>query len=802
MLPACNLPEPMDIPAALPAAGTTAGRQLRVLLVAHALEEEPRAGTETYVAGLGKALGDLGVEVLFLAPGGPSSAGPGEAVPWRKALLQGRPFLQLGRTNQELVSLSRHPGFEAAFRDILKQQRVDLIHFHHTYLSSISLLEVGLDLGLPVILTLHDAWHLCPRLHCVNDRGYCGGPEDLSRCVSCLESWLGAPTPENRERLRQILTHRRGYVQSLLARCRLLAPSRFLRNLHYRCGVAPGGIIHLPLGLDELGPAPRALPEHPPRFVFLGNIVPVKRMDLAVEAFIPLAGQAVLEIWGGVFQSHQKELLESLAPLPHIRYRGPYRRAELPRLLSGAAALIMCSDFENYPLVAREGLMLGVPVIASRAGGLPEIVRHGVNGLLFPPGDAAALRRQVTRLLRRPALLDRLRQGITPVKTVAAEARELLDLYRSLTVPPAPGPPEIKARPVPDPRRVTVSIIIPTFNNLDLTRQCLESIRGHTDPGAYEVIVVDNGSTDGTPAYLREEEAACRLTAILNRENLGFAKASNQGAAAAAGEFLLFLNNDTIVTDGWLQGMCRCARADERIAAVGAKLLYPDDTVQHAGAVFNRNKNIYHIYRHLHKDHPAVNQERDFQVLTAACLLVKKEAFETLGPFDEQFKNGFEDVDLCLKLREGGYRLVYTPGAMVYHLESQTKGRFDYERQNARLLSGRWGEAISADDESYYNQDGITSRTLVDPDGNIRIIMQDQNDNGFWHEARRLAAAGRDQEAAQTYFLALRFNPFDTRLPVIADELAGILEKFGKFEEAAALRAEIDQRQRIPGVGN
>jgi len=305
--------------------------------------------------------------------------------------------------------------------------------------------------------------------------------------------------------------------------------------------------------------------------------------------------------------------------------------------------------------------------------------------------------------------------------------------------------------------------------------------------------VVDNGSTDGTPDYLREQESAGHLTAILNQENLGFAKASNQGGRAAAGEFLVFLNNDTEVTGGWLQELCRCAGLDDRIGAVGAKLLYPDDTVQHAGVVFNHKKMIYHIYRYLHKDHPAVNKEREFQVLTAACLLVKKEAFFSLGAFDEEFQNGFEDVDLCLKLKQSGYRLIYTPRAQVYHLESQSKGRFDHDQENAHLLSKRWLDVICADDQTYFGQDGIVATTSLAPDGSIRTVMQDSNDNFFWRQARRLAAAGRGPEAGNYYLEALRFNPFDTRLPIISDELAGLLEDLGKFQEAASLRKEVSQ---------
>jgi len=396
--------------------------------------EDPQAGTESYVASLGRGLADLGLEVSFLAAQGPPAEGPREAVPWRETRLQDLPLLQFTRHNHDFLTHVHHPGFDAAFREILHRHPVDLVHFHHTYLTSISLLETALELGLPVVLTLHDAWHLCPRLHCVKDLGFCGSPEDLDRCTACLEPGLEERTVQQRQRLLHLLTERRTYVQRLLSRCRLLAPSRFLRNLHYRCGVAPGGIIHLPLGLDDIGPALDADPAGPPRLVFLGNIIPVKRLDLAIKAFIHLEGQASLEIWGGCPQAQQKALQQRLAPLPHINYQGPYQRPDLPRILAGAAALVICSDFENYPLVVRESLMLGVPVIASRAGGLPEIVHDGRNGLLFPPGDAEALRRTVLRLLRRPNLQERLRRGIAPVKTMAQEAREMLEVYTSWIV--------------------------------------------------------------------------------------------------------------------------------------------------------------------------------------------------------------------------------------------------------------------------------------------------------------------------------------------------------------------------------
>jgi GT2 family glycosyltransferase/glycosyltransferase involved in cell wall biosynthesis len=792
MLPACDSPEPLfPGPLPFPEAGTEAAKKLRVLQVTHCLVENPQAGTESYVANLGRAMADLGLEVSFLAPEGPPCQNSQEAIPWRKTRLLDLPLLQFTLHNQDFLTHVHHPGFEAAFREILQRHPVDLVHFHHTYLSSVSLLEVALDQGLPVVLTLHDAWHLCPQLHCVNEQGYCGGPEDLERCTACLDPGLVERTAEQRQNLHHFLTSRRKYVQTLLSRCRLLCPSRFLRNLHYKCGVSPGGIIHLPLGLDDLGPALDAPREGPPRFVFLGNIIPVKRLDLAIKAFVPLAGQAILEIWGGCPQAQRKRLRQSLAPYPHIGYRGSYRRSDLPRILAGAAALVMCSDFENYPLVARESLMLGVPVIASRAGGLPEIVHHGRNGLLFSPGDAEALRQTIQRFIRRPGLKERLRRGIGPVKTFAQEAKEMLGVYYSW-IALSSRPPDVCPTPQPRPESdgVPASIIIPAWNNLALTRDCLEAIWRHTAPGTYEIIVVDNGSTDGTPEFLQGLEEHGQIRVVRNDNNLGFAPACNQGARAARGEFLLFLNNDTKVTSGWLEELIRSAREHPQVAAVGAKLLYPDDTVQHAGVTVSADKKFLHIYKNFHKDHPAVNKERTFRILTAACLLVKKEPFFQAGGFDENYHNGCEDVDLCLRFWQQGLELLYNPRAVVYHLESKTPGRFDREAENSQLVRSRWDQWLVPDFDHYYREDGISLEVLR-VNARFKVTMHDSNPNPFWEEARSLENQGRLREAREYYRQAWNFNPYDARRRAIGVEWAEILAGLGEEQEADRLRQQI-----------
>jgi GT2 family glycosyltransferase/SAM-dependent methyltransferase len=324
----------------------------------------------------------------------------------------------------------------------------------------------------------------------------------------------------------------------------------------------------------------------------------------------------------------------------------------------------------------------------------------------------------------------------------------------------SPAPPAAEPAPAGQP---PVSIIIPVYNNLELTQNCLESIRRHTPPELYELIVVDNASTDGTGRFLKQLSQEARLCLISNPANLGFARASNQGAVAARGQFLLFLNNDTLPTPGWLEELLRGVTDSPQVAAVGAKLLYPDDTVQHAGVVFSERGAVYHLYRHFHRDHPAVNKERDFQVVTGACLLMRREVFFQAGQFDETFQNGFEDVDLCLKVRDLGYRIRYIPGAVVYHLESKTAGRFAREADNARYLAAKWQGRLVPDDLRYYREDGLQLVWTVNAAGKREAVIHDANGNHFKEQARAHLERGELAQALAFYEEALRFNPFDPR---------------------------------------
>lgn len=292
------------------------------------------------------------------------------------------------------------------------------------------------------------------------------------------------------------------------------------------------------------------------------------------------------------------------------------------------------------------------------------------------------------------------------------------------------------------------SIIIPVWNKVDLTKQCLVALAEVTEETSYEVIVVDNGSTDGTAELLNSLSGDVQI--IRNRENLGFAKACNQGADAAKGTYLVFLNNDTIPLQGWLTALSDEVKADQGIAVVGSKLLYRDRTVQHAGvAVDRRNLTPYHIYRGFADTHPAVNKRREVNAVTGACLLIRRTLFLELGGFDEGYVNGFEDVDLCYKVREQGHRIVYQPKSVLFHLESQTPGRKQHDADNGRRLMQRWGHAWwHADDDSWYVGDGYKALTR-EQNGrreNVLCAFESDQDRRAWELVAEAQRAGNRRD--------------------------------------------------------
>lgn len=226
-----------------------------------------------------------------------------------------------------------------------------------------------------------------------------------------------------------------------------------------------------------------------------------------------------------------------------------------------------------------------------------------------------------------------------------------------------------------------LSIIIVSFNTKKLLKDCLESIFERTLGISFEVIIVDNNSSDGSPEMIKKEHS--QVTLIRNKANLGFGKANNQGAREAKGKYLLFLNPDTLLIDNPINKIIDFVKKNEKIDICGCKLLNKDKTLQPSVGFFPNLPRVFFwmffiddipVIRNLIKPYHQkmasfYQKEREVDWVTGAFLVIKREVFDKIGGFDEQFFMYEEEVDLCFLAKKGGSRAFYTPVGQVIHLK-------------------------------------------------------------------------------------------------------------------------------------
>ena len=266
-----------------------------------------------------------------------------------------------------------------------------------------------------------------------------------------------------------------------------------------------------------------------------------------------------------------------------------------------------------------------------------------------------------------------------------------------------------------------VSLIIPTRNALELVKQCVESILSKTSYANYEILLIDNGSDDPAAlAYFSELNQHKRIRVIRDDSEFNYAALNNRAVKLANGELIGLVNNDIeVIAPGWLDEMVGLALRPG-VGAVGARLWYPNETLQHGGVIIGLGGVAGHAHWGIQRGDPGYFGRGVLtQVLsgvTAACLVVRKSVYEQVAGLDEMnLKVAFNDVDFCLKLTEAGYRNVWTPYAEMYHHESATRGADDSPEKQARFSSEeqymhrRWGHLFSSD--PYYN----VNLTLTQP---------------------------------------------------------------------------------------
>ncbi len=259
-----------------------------------------------------------------------------------------------------------------------------------------------------------------------------------------------------------------------------------------------------------------------------------------------------------------------------------------------------------------------------------------------------------------------------------------------------------------------VSIIIPNKDAKTDLEKCIRSVKEKSSYKNYEILIVENNSeTEEIFAYYKELSKDPAIRLLKWKKEFNYSAINNFAAKKARGEYLLFLNNDTeVITEDWIQellGICQ----RQGTGAVGARLYYGDHTIQHAGTVIGIGGIAGHMFVNLPGERTGYMHKaaliQDLSAVTAACMLVKREAFEEVGGFEEQLSVAFNDVDLCLRLREKGYLVVYDPYAELYHYESKSRGAEDSKEKVRRFQSEiefmrcRWEKLLKAGDP-YYNK--------------------------------------------------------------------------------------------------
>lgn len=258
-----------------------------------------------------------------------------------------------------------------------------------------------------------------------------------------------------------------------------------------------------------------------------------------------------------------------------------------------------------------------------------------------------------------------------------------------------------------------ISIIIPNKDEKETLETCLESIRKSAYRN-YEILIVENNSTtEEIFRYYKELSDEENVRLLRWKKEFNYAAINNYAASHAKGDYLLFLNNDVkAITPDWIEELLSVCQRPE-VGAAGAKLIYPDDTIQHAGCVIGMGGIAGHMFVDMPADRTGYLHKasilQDMSAVTAACMMMKREAFDRAGGFTEELAVAFNDVDLCLKVRREGYLIVYDPYAQLYHMESKTRGAEDSKEKVQRFqteieyMRCHWIDILKNGDP-YYNK--------------------------------------------------------------------------------------------------
>jgi len=319
---------------------------------------------------------------------------------------------------------------------------------------------------------------------------------------------------------------------------------------------------------------------------------------------------------------------------------------------------------------------------------------------------------------------------------------------------------------------VDVSIIIPVFNQLEYTHACLASLQSAEEQVCFEIIIVDDCSTDRTAEVLPGVDG---ITYLRNDRNSGFVASCNRGAETARATYLVFLNNDTLVKPGWLTALLDTFSEESQAGIVGSKLVYPDGRLQEAGGIIWQDASGWNYGKFDDPKNPEYNYLREVDYCSGAALMVPKALFESVGGFDSRYAPGYyEDTDLAFKLRRAGYKVLYQPLSEVIHYEGATggtdltAGAKKYQDINCSTFAETWAAELK---KKPANGDLALLRQL--PAGRKNILVIDHH----------LPMADRDSGSLRMFQILKILHALGHRVTFVPDNLADIPPYTGELQK-------------------
>lgn len=700
---------------------------MKVLFVVHGFPPVAEAGSEIYADTLARALRTHAGDDVTVFTREADRTRPEYAI--REYVRDGIRVIAVNNTFRNVRSFEEsytHPKIAEIFAAILSELRPDVAHVHHLTCLSTLIPERLSAAAVPFVFTLHDYWMLCHRGQLLDREGRCcDGP--LRGCTNCVGPTAVAPPipaalapaaaaiaryapgaaaafarasamlvaadssqPVEMQRLRHTLG-------ALSLASRVLAPSTALLDRFVAAGLDAGRSEVWELGFDRRAFTTRTngpSPSGPLRVGFVGTLMLSKAPHLLLEAVDGLPpDMATVDLYGEIAAYHgddtYRAVLARWRQVPWVRFHGHVPHTDMRVAFEQMDVLVVTSIWpENSPLVIREAFLAGVVVVAPRIGGIPELVHHDVNGLLYEPGDIEGLRAALRRLSTEAGLLGRLASHRTPVRAVEDDAQATHALYAAVVEARRQAPLRNDAR---------VHAVVLNYHTPDQTLMTVRSLLSSGTVLANTTVIDNSGSTECARTLADVSE---RVAYVAMPRNLGFAGGANMGierAMSAGATHVLLVNSDVTVPPDAVSKALRALASAPDAGIAGARVLdrRRPDLVESNGIAFDRRTGRMRLRDYGARDEVGESSGRVVEAVPGCFLLVDRDTLQRCERMAGGYFFGFEDVEFCLRAATFGRRTIVSD-AVVYHegggsLAASSTDRLYYAARNHLTLAAGLG---------------------------------------------------------------------------------------------------------------